>query len=705
MTSPKIASAERRATLLNAAARVAKNVTSILDPDQLLQRTVDIICDEFGFYYAGVFLVDDSGQWAVLRSGRGEAGRAMIKEGHKLAVSGNSMIGAATGRREARIALDVGEEAVFFKNPHLPHTRSEMALPLIVGDEVIGALTVQSVEEAAFTQEDIATLQTMADQLAIAIQNSRLHRKNRELLRQAERRARLLHAATQVGKQVTSILDIDHLLPETVNVICREYGFYYAGVFLLDDNKEWAVLRAGYGEAGKAMLKENHRLKVGGNSMIGAATSLGEARIALDVGEERVFFKNPHLPNTRSEMALPLMVGKEILGAVTVQSVEERAFNQDDITTLQTMADHLAVAINNARNLRALEIANAELTRTRVYEALTAATTEAIHWIGNKALPLTMTVARMKFELDSGVVDVESLKEDLDLVAQSAALIIEVKENLLGPAREQKPRPAMLPDILQAAACHRGVNPAMFEMVVHPDTPLVLGDTTQLGRAFGNLLQNALEAGATQIRAEIEPAAQPGMIAIRLHDNGCGIPADKLDSIWATFITTKGVNHHGLGLPACLHVISQHQGSISASSVAGEGTTFNILLPAAPEMPVTEIAFAGPQRVLLLDDDDAWSNFAADLLADAGKMVTRRSAPRIESDVDLVFLDDALQQMSLPDVMQALSEAGMLQKTIVVAAALSVERTTAYLKAGVRDVVLKPYTAAELAQILAAAQG
>lgn len=705
MTSPKIASAERRATLLNAAARVAKSVTSILDPDQLLQRTVDIICDEFGFYYAGVFLIDDSGQWAVLRSGRGEAGRAMIKEGHKLAVGGNSMIGAATGRREARIALDVGDEAVFFKNPHLPHTRSEMALPLIVGDEVIGALTVQSVEEAAFTQEDIATLQTMADQLAIAIQNSRLHRKNRELLRQAERRARLLHAATQVGKQVTSILDIDQLLPETVNVICREYGFYYAGVFLLDEKKEWAVLRAGYGEAGKAMLKENHRLKVGGNSMIGAATSLGEARIALDVGEERVFFKNPHLPNTRSEMALPLIVGKEILGAVTVQSVEERAFSQDDITTLQTMADHLAVAINNARNLRALEIANAELTRTRVYEALTAATTEAIHWIGNKALPLTMTVARMKFELDSGVVDVESLKEDLDLVAQSAALIIEVKENLLGPAREQKPRPAMLPDVLQAAACHRGISPAMFEMNVHPDTPLALADTTQLGRAFGNLLQNALEADATHIRVEIEPAPQPGMITVRLHDNGCGIPADKLDSIWATFVTTKGAKHHGLGLPACLHVISQHQGSISVSSTPGEGTTFTILLPAAPAIPADKVTLAGPQRILLLDDDDAWSNFAADLLADAGKIVTRRSAPRIESDVDLVFLDDALQQMSLPDVMQALAEAGMLPKTIVVAAALSVERTTAYLKAGVRDVVLKPYTAAELAQILAVWQG
>ncbi|MGD9099490.1 MAG: GAF domain-containing protein, partial [Anaerolineae bacterium] len=399
MSSPKLASAERRATLLHAAARVAKGITSILDPDALLQQTVDIICNEFGFYYAGVFLTDETGQWAVLRAGHGAAGAAMVAEGHKLAVGGNSMIGAATGRREARIALDVGEEAVFFKNPFLPKTRSEMALPLIVGNEVIGALTVQSVEEAAFTQEDVSTLQTMADQLAIAIKNSRLHRSNQGLLRQAERRARLFQAANEVGREVASILDLDELLPKTVDIICDAYGFYYAGVFLLNQTKEWAVLRAGRGEAGKAMIAARHKLKVGGNSMIGAAVGLREARIALDVGEEAVFFKNPHLPHTRSEMALPLVVGETVLGAVTVQSVEERAFSNDDIQTLQTMADHLAVAIHNAQLLKELEAAHSELLRTKTYEALATATTQAIHWIGNKALPITTTVARMRGDL------------------------------------------------------------------------------------------------------------------------------------------------------------------------------------------------------------------------------------------------------------------------------------------------------------------
>src|SRR5688572_28926039 len=268
---------QRHLTLLKAAARAAKTITTILDPYELYQRTVDIICDEFGFYYAGVFLLDDKKQYTVLRAGRGDAGKAMINEGHKLAVGGNSMIGATIANREGRIALDVGTEAVFFENPHLPKTRSEIALPLIAGDEVIGALTVQSTEEAAFHEEDIAALQTMADQLAIAIQNSNLHR-------QAERRSRLLKAANRVGREVTSILDIEDLLAHTVNIICEAYGLYYAGIFLVDRAGEYAVLRSGYGKAGKAMVSDGHKLKIGAESMIGTCISTGEARIALDVG-------------------------------------------------------------------------------------------------------------------------------------------------------------------------------------------------------------------------------------------------------------------------------------------------------------------------------------------------------------------------------------------------------------------------------------
>ena len=116
---------------------------------------------------------------------------------------------------------------------------------------------------------------------------------------QAKRSARLLAAASQVGQDVTSILDMDELLNKTVDIICDAYGFYYAGVFLIDEESEWAVLKAGRGRAGAAMIAKEHKLKIGGLSMIGTAIRQRKARIALDVGEEPVHFKNPHLPQTR----------------------------------------------------------------------------------------------------------------------------------------------------------------------------------------------------------------------------------------------------------------------------------------------------------------------------------------------------------------------------------------------------------------------
>ncbi|MBK9927417.1 MAG: GAF domain-containing protein [Anaerolineales bacterium] len=683
---------QRHATLLKAAASAAKNITTILDPQELLQRTVDIICDEFDFYYAGVFFVDEAKQYAVLKSGRGNAGKAMIAEGHKLAIGGNSMIGAAIARREGRIALDVGQEAFFFENPHLPKTRSEMALPLIVGEDVIGALTVQSTEEAAFHDEDIAALQTMADQLAIAIQNSNLHR-------QAERRSRLLKAANRVGKEVTSILDLETLLPHTVNIICEAYGLYYAGVFLLDETGEYAVLRAGYGKAGKAMIAEGHKLKIGTVSMIGACIAMGEARIALDVGEERVHFKNPHLPHTRSEMALPLIYGGKALGAVTIQSSEERAFSDDDVTTLLTMAEHLAVAINNARLIDELKEAHNEILRNKVFEALTTATTEAIHWIGNKTLPISLTVARLREEIADGQVDVESLREDLDMISESATQIIQVKEQLIGAVREARPRPVLFADILQTAAHQRDIPENLLKVEIDDAVAYVIADGTQLTRAIGNVLQNAAESGAKSVKVTARPTTERGMLEIVVEDNGTGMPQDVAEKAWSPFFSTRGLPHHGLGLPAAMHVISQSQGRIGLVSIEGKGTTVSIVMPA------THVDMEAPQtgsvkNILLIDDNDDWAKLFTELLKGTKVKLTQSTDLKKFPSADLILVDENIASLSLTDILSALSAAGLASKTVILTSAINPERVTQFLRGGVKDVMLKPYSGAEITELL-----
>jgi PAS domain S-box-containing protein len=170
---------QRRNMQLLASSEVARASTQILDIQELLTRCVDLIRTHFGFYYAAIFLIDGAGEWAVLRAATGEAGHKLLEVGHKLGVGSQSMVGWVTANNAARIALDVGEEAIRFDNPYLPKTRSEMALPLRVRNEVVGALDVQSTSLHAFSDEDIQTIQMMADQVAIAIDNARLFSEQR----------------------------------------------------------------------------------------------------------------------------------------------------------------------------------------------------------------------------------------------------------------------------------------------------------------------------------------------------------------------------------------------------------------------------------------------------------------------------------------------------------------------------------------------
>jgi len=178
---------ERRAARMETAFEVSRYAASMLDKEALLTEVAELIRERFDFYYVGIFMVDDSGQWAVLYAGTGEAGRSMMAQGHRLQVGGDSMIGQCVSAAGPRIALDVGQEMYRFDNPLLPETRSELALPLISRNVTIGALSIQSVEVAAYSKEDITILQTMADQLATAVGNARLFAESQASLEELQR--------------------------------------------------------------------------------------------------------------------------------------------------------------------------------------------------------------------------------------------------------------------------------------------------------------------------------------------------------------------------------------------------------------------------------------------------------------------------------------------------------------------------------------
>jgi GAF domain-containing protein len=287
---------EYRAVQLATAAEVSRAATSVLNPDELMRQTVDLIRDRFGFYYVGLFLLDQSRRWAVLRAGTGEAGRQMLEAGHRLQVGGESMVGWCTTNLQARLALDVGEEAVRFDNPLLPETRSEMALPLISRGQVIGALNVQSTEVAAFSDEDIAVLQTMADHLAVTIDNARLFREVQASLEEAQAIHR--HYLQEAWEGFTSLSDL-------------RLGYRYTDPDVTSPEEAWLP----------AMTE---------------AVQQGDAATAADGGEG-------------VELAVPITLRGQTIGVLGLRRDEAGGWTADDVAVVQAVAEQVALTLENMR--------------------------------------------------------------------------------------------------------------------------------------------------------------------------------------------------------------------------------------------------------------------------------------------------------------------------------------------------------------------
>jgi PAS domain S-box-containing protein len=334
---------QRRAMQLAAAAEVSRDTVSTLDMEQLLTNTVNLIHDRFGFYHAGVFLIDEAGEYTVLHAATGEAGQKLLEQQHKLKVGEVGIVGYVTERGEPRIALDVGQDAVHFDNPLLPNTRSEMALPLTVRGQVIGALDVQSTKEAAFSDEDIAVLQTMADQLAAAIENAQLYEKATKRMKEAA-------ALHRVSGILMRTLNLDQLLESILEVLQRSFGYLHCAILLVDKEELRIEAARGYlrDTVGKLGIKRGQE---------GIVNWVAAKRMPLnvpDVTQDDRYVEK--IKGIGSEIAVPMPVGEKLVGVLDVQSTEVNAFGEDDLRNLSSIAAQAAIAIE----------------RTRLYEATLA---------------------------------------------------------------------------------------------------------------------------------------------------------------------------------------------------------------------------------------------------------------------------------------------------------------------------------------------
>ncbi len=295
--------------------------------------------------------------------------------------------------------------------------RAFASLPLRAGGRWQGIVAIAWPETHEFRREDERLYRLLASQLAGRVQGLR----QRE---EAEHRAIWSQTAAEVSRAAGTVLEMEDLLQRVVNLVQTRFELYYAGLFLVAQGASgdgepgnWAVLRVGTGEAGQQMVEQRHKLEIGGESMIGQCVATKQPRIAMDVGEEAVRFANPFLPDTRTELALPLISRGQALGALTIQSRLPAAFSMDDIAVLQTMADQLAITIDNA-NL--IELAHARVEREQRVRAiadqihrgpnaeiiLQSALAELNQMLGvSKSVIRLGTQARLRGELDEPAAD------------------------------------------------------------------------------------------------------------------------------------------------------------------------------------------------------------------------------------------------------------------------------------------------------------
>jgi PAS domain S-box-containing protein len=620
----RTAELERRTMQLQTAAEVARDATTAHDLSSLLERAVNLVRERFGFYYAGIFLVDAQGEYAVLRAATGEAGRQMIESRHKLKVGETGIVGHATDSGKPHIALDVGSDAAHFKNPFLPDTRSETALPLQVGGRVIGALDVQSTQEAAFGEDDIATLQIMADQLAVAIERTRLFEQVQVALEE------------RLGVVISNA-------PIVLFVIDRN------GIFTLSEGKGLEALGVKPGDhVGKSIFdvysESPHILEEVRRALAGETVAP-----IVDIGG--VLFETWYTPlrDENSEITGVIGVGTDVTERL---HLEAQVRQQERLAAIGQLAGGIAHDFNNY------------LTTIMLYAQILSNAPDLPPDLASDAQTI-VDESRGAARLVQQILDF-SRRSMMEAVPVDLVSFVEEVTSILRRT---------LPENIRL----------LIEVGV--DNLLVKADPTRIQQVVMNLALNARDAmpeggelciKLSRVRTGSckEPPAVEALppdipdgewVCMTISDTGTGMTEEVQSHLFEPFFTTKGTQGTGLGLAQVHGIVKQHDGYIGVKTEAGEGTTFCICLPAheVETKIVVETTLALPtgegETILLVEDEERVREAIHEMLEMLGYhvLIAANGLEALEAyqsaaKVDLVLTDVVMPEMGGMELMQEL---------------------------------------------------
>jgi GAF domain-containing protein/CheY-like chemotaxis protein len=589
--------AERRAAQLQTSAQVSQFASSVLDLDILLPRLVDLIKSAFNYDHVQIFLMDREDRFAMLRASTGDAGKQLLAIHHKLEKGSSSVIGTVTAQNRPVVAADTGMADVIHRpNPYLPHTRSEMALPLVIKGKVVGALDVQSNQPNTFTDEDVAVLTTLAAQISVAIDNARL-------FEQAERRASdmsLLFAVTTAAASAESLADA---LQNVANDLRDSLRALSIGIFLpveyLDDvsGTRLTTMRAAAAAGYNQPLSTIAEIRVGDpENMIGLAAEAARARIINRIADEPLYV--PLVPAAQSAVVVPLTSGSQIVGLITMENAQAFAYNHETLTLLQTMGGTLTALIQNQQLLERLQQTNEQLLEIdRLKSEFLANMSHELRTPLNSIIGFSRVILK---GIDGPLTEMQ--EQDLTTIYNSGQHLLNLINDILDQAKIAAGKMEIKPDYFDIKPVVEGVRsigiglvkdkPIEIKIDIESGLPQVYGDEFRTRQVLLNLLSNAAkftQQGSITVsvyRSQHSQTHQP-MIRVDVADTGIGIGEKDIPLLFEAFrqidsSLTRTAGGTGLGLPISKSLIEMQGGEMFVSSKINVGSIFSVTIPLEP---------------------------------------------------------------------------------------------------------------------------
>ncbi len=530
---------QRRAEQFWVISEVGRRITSILAVDELLEQMVRLIQEAFDYYLIEIGLVEDD---FIVFKARAMRNWSSQFESFCLKVDEESITGWVAESGESLLVPDVSQEPRYVKVT-TTETQSELVVPIKLKEEVTGVINVESDRLDAFDQSDVAVLQSLAHQAAIAIENARLFKAE-------QRRAEEFRVISEVGRRITSILAVDELLGEIARLLKETLGYYLVGIALIEGDE--LVFRAGAGAVWELPDFRPPRLKVGQEGITGWVAGSGRPLLVPDVSQEPHYYSLPQASEIRSELAVPLETKEAVIGVLHVQSDHLNAFDESDLVMLQSLADQAAMVIENAQLYeQAQQVATLE-ERQRLARELHDSVTQSLYGVTLYAEAAARLLAVGDEELASDHLR-EVRQTAQEALREMRLLIFELRP----PVLEQEGLVAALETRLEAVEGRSGLETKFDvegEIRLPPDIEEGLYRIAQ--EALNNALKHAEAQCITVYLCQDKQAA-----VLEVNDDGIG------------FDTATSRQQGGMGLTGMEERATRLGARLTVESRPGEGTS------------------------------------------------------------------------------------------------------------------------------------